>query len=50
MFDEDLAICNSSNIMAHKLVDYTNDDRHNSYFFSGCSINLTMIKIKDLDR
>ena len=49
MLDEKSENCSSSNIMAPKLVDYTNDDRQKSFFFSEYSINRTIIKVKYLD-
>ena len=40
---------NSNNIMAPKLVDYTNDDRHKSYFFSEVSIESMLYQIGHVD-
>ena len=50
MFDEKSKNCSSSNIMAPKLVDYTNDDLQKSFFFSEYSINLAMFEVQDLDK
>ena len=49
MFHDCNENCNSSNIMAPELVDYTNVDRQKSFFFSEDSIELMTYQIAHVD-